>query len=436
MTTPHLPPPLVALALLCLLARPVPAADVPASSPAATSQPTTRPAVTFSTNFEGGSLGKIEVLGPDTFRWWVQGQYNERGRNRQTSWFYVRLQNVAGRPLTVTLTDLVGEYNDRPGAVPHGPDIVYVHSPDGRTWTHFAPEQFSWDDEKKEATLRFTPVADAIYVAHQPPYTPSDLATLLADVGRSPHARVEVIGQTVGGRDMPMVTVTDLATPDEGKRCVWLQARQHAWESGTSWVMEGALRFVTSDDPAAAELRRTTVLRFTPLVDLDGAAAGKVRFNANGYDVNRNWLAVDLRDPAVLRLMPEIWYTKKAITSAHAVGPRIDLLVNLHNTETGEFLQTAVGDDAPEFAKFQKLYDRLVERTLFDPSRGLDKPRPNAVVPPPADTTNSLWRTHKVPAALMELRVGTSKKLGRRPVVEDRLRFGRELITEMAEAAR
>lgn len=395
----------------------------------------TLPAITFSTHFQGGMLGKIEAVDVDTYRCTVPGQYNEQGRNRQTSWFYFRMENVRGRALSLTMTDLVGEYNNRPGAVPHGPDNGPCWSYDGKAWTYFTPEQFAWDSEKKEGTIRFTPEKEVLWIAHQPPYTPADLKRLLADIASSRHARIEVIGKTVGGSDIPMVTVTDLTVPDEGKTCVWLQARQHAWESGTSYVMEGALRFVTSDDPKAAALRKTTVFRFTPLVDLDGAATGKVRFNANGYDVNRNWLAVDLRDPEMLRLMPEIWYTKKAIVAAHAVGPKIGLLVNLHNTETGEYLQTASTDDAV-FARFQLLYDGLVARTQFEPSQELRKPNPKAVVPSPGDTTNSLWQTHGIPAALMELRTSTTKKLGRRPMPEDRMKFGAELIAEMAEAGR
>jgi hypothetical protein len=408
----------------------------------AASAPTTQP-ITFSTNFEGASLGKIEAgepgaNGTHSFRLYVPGQYDQRGHNRQTSWFFFRMENVRGRSIELTLTDLVGEYNDRPGAVPYGPDIVPVFSADRKTWTHFPPEEVKWDAEKMEMTLSFTPKEDAIWIAHIPPYVTTDLAALLEAVGRSPHARIETIGKTAGGRDIPMVTVTDFTTDaasDAEKKCVWLQARQHAWEAGTSWAMDGALRFITSDEPKAAELRKTTIFRFIPMVDLDGVAGGKIRFNANGYDVNRNWLKVDLRDPKMLKLMPEIWYTKKAITAAHLAGPKISLLVNLHNTETGEYLATFT-DEEKAFAGFQRLYDGLVERTGFDPSVKLEKPRPAGVIKPPTDTTSSLWNTHQIPAALMELRVGTVKKLGHRRTVEEWRAYGRELITEMANAVK
>jgi hypothetical protein len=392
------------------------------ASPVATAP--SPPPVTFNLNFEGAALGTIETLGETTFRCHVQGQHDERGHNRQASWYYFRMDHVKGRDVTMTLTDFVGEYNDKPGASPMGPDIRPVYSYDQKTWKHF--DAMQWDEAKKEATIRFRGEADVIWIAHVPPYTPSDLRRLLEDVRRSPHALVEVIGKTVQGRDIPLVTVTDLAVPDSGKHVVWLQARQHAWEAGTSYAMEGALRFITSDDPAARALRQELVFKFTPMVDLDGCANGKVRFNANNYDVNRHWDVVDLRNPDMLRLMPEIWYTKKAIAAQMARQP-IDVMINLHNTETGEYLATSV-DDPAALERIRRFERILAERTTFDASR------PLTLVDSTVKDTNLLWGQYRVPVMLMEQRIATSKKLGRRPTVEDRFAFGRALLEAMAEA--
>jgi hypothetical protein len=160
--------------------------------------------------------------------------------------------------------------------------------------------------------------------------------------------------------------------------------------------------------------------------DPDGCANGTVRFNANGYDNNRHWDEVDLRRKDHLALMPEIWYVKKAILAQMDSKSPIDLLVNLHNTETAEYMDCRV--DAPEpKARIQRFFDHLKERTAFDPSR-------EPTFMESGGTTSSLWTERKVPVMLMELRIGTSKKLGHRPNVEDRLRFGAQLVQEMANA--
>ena len=378
--------------------------------------------ITFNTNFEGGALGKIEAAGETEFRCYVQGQHDERGRNRQANWYYFRIDGVRERKVTVTLTDFVGEYNDRPGSCPMNADTVPVFSYDNERWEHFP--SMAWDEQKKEATLQFEGKHDRIWIAHVPPYTYSRLLRLLEELDRLPTARVEVIGKTVQQRDLHLVTVANFEKP--GTRTVWLQARQHAWETGTSCVMEGALRFITSDEPQPRALRDKVVFKFTPMMDPDGCANGKVRFNANGYDVNRHWDEVDLWRKEFLRRMPEIWYVKRAIFACMDSERKIDLMLNLHNTETTEYMATQVAAE-PAQKLMQRFYDALVAKTSFDPNQQL---RFNDT---PANTTNCLWKERRVPVLLMEQRIGTSLKLGRRPTVDDRLAFGRQLIVVMAE---
>ncbi len=383
-----------------------------------------KPAITFDKSFEDASLAKIEKLGDATFRLHVEGQYDERGRNRQTTWYYFRMDNVAGRELSLTFTDFPGEYNDRTNAGPMSAALRPVFSHDGEHWQHFTAME--WDDVKKENTLKFKPEQDTIYIAHIPPYPHSRLLKLLGELDRSPHARLEVIGKTALGRDLHLVTVTNFEKPDANKKVIWLQARQHAWEAGTSFVMEGALRFVTSDDSRARALRDRIIFKFTPMMDPDGCATGKVRFNAHGWDVNRHWDEVNLRDKAWLQRCPEIWYVKKAILAQMNSPQPIALMLNMHNTETGEYIDTMADDDAV-LKLMQKFFDALAAKTSFDPAKKL------ATRAVPANDTNCLWRERRVPVMLMEQRISAGAKLGHFPTVADRLAFGRDLIAVMAE---
>jgi hypothetical protein len=383
--------------------------------------------IRFSTNFEGGSLGTIERLGETVFRCHVKGQQDEHGRNRQASWYYFRMDGVQDRDITLVFTDFVGEYNGRPGACPMGPDIVPATSDDGEHWRPVA--HINWDDRIKEATLRLRPERDSVWIAHQPPYTPRRLLRLIEQMDRCAFARTEVIGKSAQGRDLFQITVTAAAADrdDRDKVTVWLQARQHAWESATSYVMEGALRFVISNDPTARALRRHVVFVFTPMVDPDGCATGGVRFNANGYDVNRHWDEVDLRQKRYLAQMPEIWYHKKAIFAYTAAGRKIHLMINLHNTETAEYLSTMAGDPVSR-ERIGKLSDRLVRETTFRPSHG-------PVFSASRDGTANVLHAEKgILILLMEQRIAEDPRTGRPPTVEDRLHFGEQLIQIMAES--
>ncbi|MES2693703.1 MAG: M14 family zinc carboxypeptidase, partial [Verrucomicrobiota bacterium] len=219
------------------------------------------------------------------------------------------------------------------------------------------------------------------------------------------------------------------ATPDDSKKTVWLQARDHAWEAPTSFIMEGALKFIVSDDPAAKALREKNIFMFTPMVDPDGCAQGRVRFNANGWDLNRHWDDIDLRDPVWLQRLPEIWYYKKAIRDYVGTGKKIALMVNLHNT-ISEYMSARAPTDA-DVPRLQRLFDLLVSRTQFDPARPFQA-RPG--FGRSADSTPSWWVAYGVPTALIETRIAPGKKLKGSPTAEHRYAFGRELLEAMAEA--
>ena len=385
--------------------------------------------VLFNTAFESGSIGLIEKLGEDEYRLHVRGQQDARGRNRQATWFYFRMDDVAGRDLTVRLGSFRGEYNERP-STPAGAWMRPVFSVDGETWEHF--KDADWDDAKAELTLRVRVAANTVWIAHIPPYPHSRLLALLGEVKRSPHASIEVIGESVLGRPLHLVTVTNFAQPEAGKKVVWLQARQHAWECGTSFLVEGALRFVVSGDPAARKLRDTTIFKFVPMINPDSVVRGEVRFNANGFDPNRQWDEVDFRDNGWLQRNPEIWYVKKALLAQHARKP-IALGLNLHNTETNEYIET-MADADPQQGAYHRLFERLVTTTTFDPAAP-GKLRIYASTAGPGNTTNSIWREARVPMALMEQRIGPSRKHGRIMTTADRLEFGRQLIQAMADSA-
>jgi hypothetical protein len=385
--------------------------------------PAARPVI-FNTAFETGSIGVIEKLGDDEYRLNVRGQQDAFGRNRQATWFYFRMEDVADRALTIRLSSFRGEYNHRP-STPAGAWMRPVFSVDGRNWKHF--EQATWDAEKAELTLQVRVAANTVWIAHIPPYPHARVLALLDEVKRFPHARVEVIGQSVMQRDLHLVTVTNFARPENGKKVVWLQARQHAWECGTSFLVEGALRFITSDDPVAVRLRDETIFKFVPMINVDSVVRGEVRFNVNGFDPNRQWDEVNLREKQWLERNPEIWYVKKALLAQHTQKP-VDLALNLHNTEMNEYLDTMV-DVEPQQGMMHRFFDQLVATTSFDPSR------PKLTVSSgQSNTTNSIWREAGVPMMLMEQRIGPSeRKLGRIATTEDRLEFGRRLIQIMGE---
>ncbi len=376
-------------------------------------------AVSLHTDFLGGSLGKVEWVTPSHARCAVKGEADQDGRNRQANWYYFRIDGAKGKELTLDLVDLVGEYNYQAGSHAVTKDTYPVYSYDNRTWHHF--DAIEWDDKAVRLRLRFTPEQDPVWIAHVPPYTNDNLSRLIDEFREHPHFRREVVGKTVDGRDMLLLTVTDPQVPPEGKKVAWLMFRQHSWETGSSWAGEGALRYLLSNDPEAVRMRRAMIFKIFPMADPDGVARGGVRFNVHGYDLNRNWDAVNPE------LMPEIAAQRQAILNWVDSGKRIDLFLTLHNTETSEYLEGP--------AEFRDLTSRfrkqLVSSTTFFPTRAEPRDAASTTTPgKPGRMTvdQGLYAQRRIPAMVMEQMVAFNTKLGRRPTIQDRLDFGAGLV--------
>jgi hypothetical protein len=229
---------------------------------------------------------------------------------------------------------------------------------------------------------------------------------------------------------MLLLTVTNPKVADDEKRVIWLMARQHAWESPTSWVAEGALRFLLSSNATAARIRDTAIFKIFPMADPDGAARGGVRFNANGYDLNRNWDAVEPK------LMPEIAAQHKAIFDWMDSGRRIDFFLTLHNTESGEFIEGPLRANPEMGARMGRLFKILSETTTFAPTAQPRDAAPSTTPGKPGrmSVNQALFHDRGIAAMLMEQMVEYNRKLGRLPAVADRLEFGAGLARALWQA--
>jgi hypothetical protein len=224
---------------------------------------------------------------------------------------------------------------------------------------------------------------------------------------------------------MVLWTITSPGS-DRDKKAVWLMFRQHSWETGSSWAGEGAVRGLLRDDAESHRLRQKIVWKILPLCDPDGAARGGVRFNANGFDLNRNW---DIENPAK---MPEIAAQRNAVKEWIRSGHSVDLFFTLHNTETGEYLEGP--------AKFQSLAGRffriLSEETTFAPTRPLQYSEATTTAGMRGRMTvvQGLYHDFQIPAFLMEQRVCYNEKLGHLPEIPDRIAFGEQLVKAAVKA--
>ena len=147
--------------------------------------------------------------------------------------------------------------------------------------------------QKDGAAMRygFVPRGATAYVAWGPAFTPSKAAAQVKNLADThpDFAKAEELCKSREGRSVPMLYVMEGDTTGEKRPVVWIEARQHAWESGGSWVARGCMEWIVGDEPEAMWLRQHAEIFCVPVMDIDNTATGNGGKDAMPQDHNRDW---------------------------------------------------------------------------------------------------------------------------------------------------
>lgn len=100
-----------------------------------------------------------------------------------------------------------------------------------------------------------------------------------------------------------MLIITNFQSTQDAiarRKCVILTGRVHPGESNCSFVMEGLLQFLVSNEEVAKTLRERFVFKIVPMLNPDGVIIGNYRCSLSSHDLNRQYLS-----PSV-KMFPEI----------------------------------------------------------------------------------------------------------------------------------
>lgn len=296
----------------------------------------------INTAFENGSPLDWEVRADGVLELWPQFCYQHGPQgNRQLTHWHFRLHATAGESLRLRLPprDNIWEGSRGSAFITRTGNQM---SADGVHWT-----PFSWElqeDKGLEATIVMP--ADVVYIARIEPYTTRHLAAWLERLQGDSRVTVEIVGQTVEGRDLELVTLS--AGPD--RPTVLFRGRAHPWEAGGSWFIEGVAERALSD-PAVLE---TCDLAFLPMAGKDGVVRGQTRFNVNGIDLNRGFVpGYDFREA------PENQALMDWLLARQAAGRLPFLALDLHDDDYGN-LHLGHGGDHPDYDRRMTLLEELM----------------------------------------------------------------------------
>lgn len=274
--------------------------------------------ITVSTDFEGGSA---VVVDPDDDSHSLHIHPDVKAGRGFPCWWYLKVSGLkAGELLTLKVSANPQPFRGTKvlDASWSFPDQAAI-STDNKTWTQ-TPKGV-----REEDTISYHIIAPAetFWLAWGPPFLPSHADAILNKAKETlPAAEIFELARTRNDRPVKGIRFGAEPTDDRKPYGIWIQARQHAWEAGGSWVGQGFLLWAVSDDEAAVELRNLATIHFIPIMDIDSTAVGAGGKDAIPRDHNRDWD----NEPHY----PEVAAAQKRILQLEKEG-RFDVFVDLHN---------------------------------------------------------------------------------------------------------
>ncbi|PWU09513.1 MAG: hypothetical protein C5B47_03320 [Verrucomicrobia bacterium] len=255
--------------------------------------PNSQQEVTFSSDFESGSIGVVRRLKSPELAYELSLRDDNNNPLLPASWrtwWYVRLDGVpTDHPVRLEFTRL---------GFPNY--FVPVYSYDNKNWMRFLEDEVRMSERRNQQTLPTCRLAitkqftePTVWIARTFPYTTQDLSKFINSIKTSRFVKVSVIGET-SSQKLPIrkITISDDASSsaDGGyQKTIFINARTHPAETGSSFLLEGLINTILSDTDLGRTLRKNFVFVISPMQHVDGVVLGNYRTNANGVNLEAAW---------------------------------------------------------------------------------------------------------------------------------------------------
>ncbi|MFC3031164.1 M14-type cytosolic carboxypeptidase [Pseudoalteromonas fenneropenaei] len=287
----------------------------------------------INSNFDSGNIKVLAANEPLD----IQLEINPDNGSAFFQWFHFRLESTPFIEHRLHINGL--EASAYPGG---WEGYQAVASYDRQTWFR-VPSRY----EKGTLIIDVEPEHKHTYFAYFAPYSYERHLDLLAFAQTHDLVDIETLGQTLDGRDMSLLKIGE---PAEGKKKIWIIARQHPGETMAEWFIEGLLhKLLDDEDPHAAALLSKAVFYVVPNMNPDGSVRGHLRTNAVGVNLNREWQTPSLEKS------PEVYYV---LNKMHATG--LDMFLDIHGDEALPYNFVAGSEGVPSYdARLSDLENRF-----------------------------------------------------------------------------
>ncbi len=262
--------------------------------------------VSFTSKFPGGRMNECVQIADDDFAVTIQP---ESDPINDSAWYAFRVNSTEERTISVRLKYVGGSHR-------YDPKI----SRDGKTWESAQHLMADRHPAGTEVRLKIPVDGKPLWVAGQELLSSGTVAKWTSDLSQQPHVKRSVIGKSVQGRPLYRLDITETDHPD----FVFIIARQHPPEVSGAIGMMHFVDALTSDNDLATSFRKRYCAVVVPTVNPDGVALGNWRCNANGVDLNRDWMHFTQPETRALR--------NEMLKCRSAADQKLCLFMDFHST--------------------------------------------------------------------------------------------------------
>jgi hypothetical protein len=137
-------------------------------------------------------------------------------------------------------------------------------------------------------TMEFAYDQDDVFFSHCFPYTYTDLCKLMnktCTIANKDRIRKTTLCKTIAGNDCEMLIITNFYSDPEDiaqRKAIIISGRVHPGESNSSFIIQGIIEYLISNEEGAKKLRDTFVFKMVPMLNPDGVIIGNYRCSLTG----------------------------------------------------------------------------------------------------------------------------------------------------------
>lgn len=271
--------------------------------------------VILTADFAAGRMDECKSLGNSEYFITLKPENTHINVNtpiNSSPWYAFKIQ--AKQPTTIKVTMVVRGDKHR-----YLPKI----SPDGLNW-----KSQSHKFNGKRLIMDIDVSQDAVYISAQEIIDNQYYVDWANTLQNKMKVSYDVLGQSTKGRP-----IYKIESKSNSKEWLVVLGRQHPPEITGALALFPFVETLLADNTLAKQFREKFNVLVIPNINPDGVFMGNWRYNANGLDLNRDWIKFS---------QPEIQHIHNYLQSLVAKGQKIKFAIDFHSTKHDVFYSMPV----------------------------------------------------------------------------------------------